>query len=72
MATGLLEAEDDTAEEGAAERQPWPQDKKGSRESRFGNLCSFCIASQDLEDFTSSAHKAHASLLGFTELRLQN
>lgn len=71
-ATRLLEADDDTAEEGAAGRQPWPQDRMGSRESNFGNISSFCIASQDLEEFTSSSHKAHASLLGFTELRLQS
>lgn len=72
MATGLLEADDDTVEEGAAGRQSWPQDRRGSRESNFGKNCSFCIASQDLEEFASSSQKAHASLLGLTALQLQN
>lgn len=68
VATGLVEAGDDVADEWAAERQPWPPDRRGNRESHFGNLQPFCAASQDLGEFASSSHKAHASLLGFTEL----
>lgn len=68
VATGLVEAGDDVADERAAGRQPWPPDRRGNRESQFGNLQPFCTASQDLGEFASSSHKAHASLLGFTEL----
>lgn len=37
----------------------------GNSGSCFRNLCSFCIVSQDLEEFANSLHKVHASLLGF-------
>ena len=41
MATGLLEAEDEIADKRAAGRQPWPQDRRGSSGSHFGNLQFF-------------------------------